>query len=95
MRLWLQHLTVEDAPAIGKDSGVLSGIGENGIAISSELEKGLDACDGVIDFTAPQATVALSKIVAEHNCIHVIGTTGCTAEEDARNRSFCAKMQPS
>ena len=73
----------EDSPAIGKDSGVLSSIGENGIAISSDLEKGLDACDGVIDFTAPQATVALSKKVADHNCIHVIGTTGCTAEEDA------------
>jgi len=49
----------EGAPSIGQDSGTLSGIGENGIAISSDLEAGLDAC------------------------IQVIGTTGCTEQEDA------------
>ncbi len=74
----------DGVPAIGQDSGVLSGIGENGIPVSSDLEAGLDACDGVIDFTVPQASVELSKKVAAHNCIQVIGTTGCTAEEDAQ-----------
>ncbi len=74
----------EGAPSIGQDSGTLSGIGENSIAISSNLEAGLDACDGVIDFTVPQATVALSKKVAAHNCIQIIGTTGCTEQEDAQ-----------
>lgn len=73
----------EGSPSIGQDSGTLSGIGENGIAISSNLEAGLDACDGVIDFTVPQASVALSQKIASHNCIQVIGTTGCTAQEDA------------
>lgn len=73
----------ESSPAMGKDSGTLSGIGENGIAISSDLDAGLDACDGVIDFTVPQASVTLSQKVASHNCIQVIGTTGCTAQEDA------------
>lgn len=73
----------ESSSFISQDSGTLSGIGENGIAISSDLEAGLDACDGVIDFTTPQASVALSQKVAKHNCIQVIGTTGCTVEEDA------------
>lgn len=70
------------SPAISEDSGTRSGIGENGIAISADLEAGLDACDGVIDFTVPQASVALSRIVANHHCIQIIGTTGCTQEED-------------
>lgn len=73
----------DNSPAIGQDSGTLAGIGENGIAISSDLETGLDACDGVIDFTVPQASVMLSKKVSSHNCIQVIGTTGCSSQEDA------------
>lgn len=81
----------EGAEAIGKDSGVLSGIGANGIAISSDLETGLDACDGVIDFTIPQASVALSQKVARHNCIQVIGTTGCTQDEDAEIEASASK----
>ncbi len=72
----------EGSPSLGQDSGILSGIGENNIAISSNIEAGLDACDGVIDFTVPQASVALSKKIANHNCIQVIGTTGCSAQED-------------
>jgi len=71
------------APSIGKDSGELSGIGRNDIAITSNLEAGLEACDGVIDFTVPKASVALSQKVAAHHCIQVIGTTGCTEQEDA------------
>ena len=71
------------SPAIGKDSGTLAGVGENAIAISDDLEAGLEASDAVIDFTAPSATIALSRKVASHNCAHIIGTTGCTAEEDA------------
>ena len=74
----------EGAPMLGQDSGTLSGIGENGIAVSSNLDAGLNACDGVIDFTVPQASVALSQKIAKHNCIQVIGTTGCTAQEDAK-----------
>lgn len=73
----------DSAPMLDQDSGLLSGIGENGIKISSNLEAGLDACDGVVDFTVPQASVSLSKKVANHNCIQVIGTTGCTPQEDA------------
>ncbi len=80
----------EGTPSIGQDSGILSGIGENQILISSDLEAELDACDGVIDFTVPQASVALSQKVASHNCIQVIGTTGCSAEEDAEIAAACA-----
>ena len=70
------------SPNLGTDSGVLSGIGENSISISDDLEVALDASDAVIDFTVPAATVELAGRVAQHNCIHVIGTTGCTAEQD-------------
>ena len=39
--------------------------------------------DGIIDFTVPKATVALAKLAAKAGIVHVIGTTGCSAEDDA------------
>lgn len=68
---------------IGKDSGTLAGIGENGILITDNQVLTLTEADGVIDFTIPEATVALSKSVGDHNCFHIIGTTGCSPQEDA------------
>jgi len=73
----------DDAPALGEDSGTHSGLGQNHITITTNVDAALEAADGIIDFTAPKASVELSRKVAGHNCIHVIGTTGCTMEEDA------------
>lgn len=72
------------SPALGQDSGALSGVGENSIPVSDDLDAGLSQADAVVDFTVPAATVALAGKVGNHNCAHIIGTTGCTAEEDSR-----------
>src|SRR5690606_8590657 len=42
-----------------------------------------EAADALIDFTAPAASVALAREAARRGLIHVIGTTGCSAEDDA------------
>ena len=70
--------------SIGLDSGKLAGLDENGIAVSGDMEAVLETSDGIIDFTTPASTIALSGKVGTHNCFHVIGTTGCTAEEDLK-----------
>ena len=72
----------EGAPTLGADSGVLAGVGENNITITGNIDAALEMSDGVVDFTTPSATVALARQVAAHNCAHIIGTTGCTAEDD-------------
>ena len=69
--------------AIGKDAGDLAGAGNLGIAITDDLDAALSACDGVIDFTAPASSVALAKRAATRGLVHVIGTTGFSAEDDA------------
>ncbi|MEM9279105.1 MAG: 4-hydroxy-tetrahydrodipicolinate reductase [Pseudomonadota bacterium] len=71
-----------NSAALGKDSGILSALGENGVPVSDALDDALAAADAIIDFTSPVATVALAKKVGAHDCIHIIGTTGCTAEQD-------------
>jgi 4-hydroxy-tetrahydrodipicolinate reductase len=69
--------------AIGRDSGELSGLGKNGVPVGAQLEPLLAVADGLIDFTVPAATVAFAKQLASKGLVHVIGTTGLTAADEA------------
>lgn len=73
----------EGAGAIGKDAGILAGIEALGVTIGDDPESALAGADLVVDFTAPAASVALAKLAAKRGMIHIIGTTGCSAEDDA------------
>lgn len=70
-------------PAIGQDAGLFAGIGALGVTITDDLEAALIGADAVIDFTAPAASVALAQRSAALGLIHVIGTTGCSEDDDA------------
>jgi 4-hydroxy-tetrahydrodipicolinate reductase len=70
------------SPDLSRDSGALAGTEPNEIAISNNLEEALSKADGVLDFTTPAVTVEVAKIAAQHGLIHIIGTTGCSAEDD-------------
>src|SRR3954447_13014688 len=74
----------EGSPFIGQDSGVLAGLPPNRVNVISEVRPGSLAADGIIDFTVPAATVALAALAAETHLVHIIGTTGCSAADDAR-----------
>jgi 4-hydroxy-tetrahydrodipicolinate reductase len=43
--------------------------------------------DGIIDFTVPQATVALAELSAQARIVHVIGTTGIGEDGEAKIRA--------
>jgi 4-hydroxy-tetrahydrodipicolinate reductase len=43
--------------------------------------------DGIIDFTVPEATLALVEVTAKAGLIHVIGTTGIDAAGDEKIRA--------
>jgi len=68
---------------IGQDAGVLAGIPANGIKVSGDLWTMSNAADGILDFTVPAATIANVAIAAERGIVHVIGTTGLSASDDA------------
>ena len=42
-----------------------------------------DGVQAIIDFTAPANSVALARKAAERGLVHIVGTTGCSAEDDA------------
>jgi 4-hydroxy-tetrahydrodipicolinate reductase len=77
---------LEDArsPLIGADTGTLAGLGENGIKLESDAATLIDKADGVIDFTVPAATLALVALTAKAGKVHIIGTTGIGAADEAK-----------
>jgi len=71
------------AAAIGRDAGELAGLGPNGIKVTSDVAPLLKGADGLIEFTIPAATLAFAELTAAAGLVHVIGTTGHSAEEEA------------
>ncbi|HTV36551.1 MAG TPA: 4-hydroxy-tetrahydrodipicolinate reductase [Xanthobacteraceae bacterium] len=74
-----------DAPgsaAIGRDAGELAGLGPNGIKVVSDVAPLLKDADGLIEFAIPAATLAFAELTAKAGIVHVIGTTGHSAEEE-------------
>ena len=72
-----------DSAVIGRDAGELAGLGLNGVKVVSDAAPLLKQADGLIEFTLPAATLAFAELTAAAGIVHVIGTTGHSAEEEA------------
>ncbi len=70
-------------PATGRDAGEQAGLSPLGITISDDAAAALAQADAVIDFTTPASSVALADLAAARGLVHIIGTTGCSAADDA------------
>jgi 4-hydroxy-tetrahydrodipicolinate reductase len=73
-----------DSIAIGQDAGLLAGCGQMGVAISGDALAAVVGADGILDFTSPQSTVELVALAAQARLVHVIGTTGLSADDLAK-----------
>lgn len=74
----------EGAPQLGRDAGELAGVGNLGVAISDDPLPVFAKADGVLDFSAPAASVTYSGYAAQARIVHVIGTTGIGPEDEGR-----------
>lgn len=72
------------SPELGKDAGTLAGLAETGVALTDDPVPLFAKADGVLDFTAPPATVAFSALAAQARIVHVIGTTGLAPDDDEK-----------
>ena len=72
------------SPQLGRDAGELAGTGSCGVSITDDPLPVFARADGVLDFTSPAATVEFAGYAAQAGVVHVVGTTGCTADDDAR-----------
>jgi 4-hydroxy-tetrahydrodipicolinate reductase len=68
-------LDIAASPAIGSDAAAFLGK-PAGIAIESDLSKGLAQSQFLIDFTRPEGTLKHLEYCAQHGIKMIIGTTG-------------------
>ena len=81
------------SPQVGSDMGELAGIGKLRVKVSSDPARLLAQVDAIMDFTVPEATVALGEIAAQRRLVHVIGTTGLSAEDESKIRDAARKAR--
>jgi 4-hydroxy-tetrahydrodipicolinate reductase len=72
------------ADSLGKDAGELAGIGPVQVTIGADPAALFDACDAVIDFTAPAASLAHAALAASKRKALILGTTGISAADQAK-----------
>ena len=90
-------ITAASSPAIGKDAGVLAGCGAMDIALTADLTSGLQACDVLIDFSAPKAAIDAALVLSgadySGRCKAMVsGTTGFTDVEDKALEAAAGEM---
>lgn len=68
--------------ALGQDAGALAGFTPARVSVTCDIRAALSKADAVVDFTIPDASVALAACAAEMGVRHVIGTTGFSAEQE-------------
>ena len=76
-------LEAHGKPDLGQDAGVLAGLRPMGIQLTDDPLPLLAKADALIDFTTPKSSVELAALSAQARIVHVIGSTGCSADEKA------------
>ena len=71
-------------PHLGEDGGTLAGLAPLGVNLTANALPVLANAQAVIDFTIPRVSVELAALAAQARITHVIGTTGLTAEDEAK-----------
>ncbi len=70
-------LEYEGSPAIGAEAAP-------GVRIATDALAAVLHARAIIDFTTPATTVALAALAAQARIVHVIGTTGLTADDQTK-----------
>ncbi|EPR08679.1 dihydrodipicolinate reductase [Agrobacterium sp. TS43] len=74
----------ESSAFVGRDAGEIAGLGPIGVEITSDPLQAFLHAEGVIDFTSPATSVTFAGLAAQARIVHIIGTTGCSAEDEEK-----------
>ncbi len=66
---------------IGQDVGLAMGGAALDVRVEDDPLESFARCQGVIDFTAPEASVEFAGLAAQARAVHVIGTTGFSEDQ--------------
>jgi 4-hydroxy-tetrahydrodipicolinate reductase len=71
-------------PHQGQDLGRIAGVDDIDARLGSDPLAVIAKADALIDFTRPQASLALADLAAQARIVHVIGTTGFAEADETR-----------
>jgi 4-hydroxy-tetrahydrodipicolinate reductase len=80
-------LEAQGHPDLGADAGVLAGLPALSIALSDDPLPAIAGAQALIDFTSPKVSVELAALAAQARIVHVIGTTGFSADDETKIRA--------
>ena len=75
------------SPLLGRDAGEIAGVGTLNIPITDDPLPVFAKAQGVLDFTTPATTVNFAGLAAQARIVHIIGTTGCSVEDEEKIRA--------
>jgi len=78
--------------ALAADAGEAAGVGKMGVPVTDDLPALLKRGEVVIDFSAPEATLAHLRAVAQQKRAMVIGTTGFNAVQLEELKSLARQV---
>lgn len=78
---------------VGRDVGEAMGAAAAGLKVTDDPLEAFAKAQAVIDFTAPEATVAFAGLAAQARAVHVIGTTGL-GDDHLQKISAAARHAP-
>ncbi len=68
---------------IGQDVGIAMGGAALGVIVTDDPLEAIAPAQGILDFTAPAATLEFAALAAQARAVHVIGTTGMSEDDIA------------
>jgi len=83
-------LEIAGSPFAGQDAGVVAGVGECGVKITTRAEDVLVSSDAVINFST-SGVLEMTRLASEKHCASVIGTTALSAEVKAEIKNLAEK----
>ncbi|MBI1364621.1 MAG: 4-hydroxy-tetrahydrodipicolinate reductase [Alphaproteobacteria bacterium] len=81
-----------DSPVIGADLGRLAGLDALGLTVERDAAGGLKRAAALIDFTAPEASLANARAAADAGVADVIGTTGLSPDQEIEIARLAKKI---
>ncbi|MEW6264989.1 MAG: 4-hydroxy-tetrahydrodipicolinate reductase [Thermodesulfobacteriota bacterium] len=81
-----------DHPAVGRDAGLIAGLGEIGLPLAGALAEVIEMGEVIMDFTTPQASLANLELAADKGRAMVVGTTGFSEAQRERLKELGRKM---
>ena len=80
-------------PEIGNDAGVVAGVGELDVAITSELNDVIASADVIIEFSKPDVTLQHLRQVVNADKAMIIATTGFSTDELNEVQELTSKIR--